>query len=190
GGIGHSACGSRGQRLLEVPILGHGDLDRLCHDVCPIGAAAEVLRVVVDRSDELDRKTEGHGRELDRRLRLNATSGHWPPSSKLCASAGRFEEGQGVCRDAGEPDRRGGRGSTRDYGRGLAAGRWRLSQYWATIYLTQRAIRPILWDMERKAAFPKTLLEAIRYFSDLDVAMAALVSLRWPAGVRCPHCQS
>src|SRR5438093_2940173 len=94
GGIGHSACGSRGQRLLEVPILGHGDLDRLRHDVCPIGAAAEVLRIVVDRSDELDRKTEGHGRELDRRLRLNA-SGHWTPSSKLSASA-RFLEGK-VC---------------------------------------------------------------------------------------------
>ena len=44
--------------------------------------------------------------------------------------------------------------------------------------------------MERKAAFPKTLLEAVRYFSDLDVALAALVSLRWPDGVRCPHCQS
>src|SRR5437773_4907020 len=94
-GTGYSPSGSRGQGLLEVPILGHGDLDRLRHDVCPIGAAAEVLRIVVDRSDELDRKTEGHGRELDRRLRLNATSGHWTPSSKLSASA-RFLEGE-VC---------------------------------------------------------------------------------------------
>src|SRR5437867_5750244 len=69
---------SRGSRggLLEVPILGHGDLDRLRHDVCPVGAAAEVLRVVVDLSDELDRKTEGHSLELDCRLRVNATFGH------------------------------------------------------------------------------------------------------------------
>src|SRR5206468_6333872 len=125
----YSASSYRGQGLLEVPILGHGDLDRLRHDVCPVGAAAEVLRVVVNRSDELDGKTEGHGLELDRGLRLNATFGHWPPSSKLCASPGRFEEGQGVCRDAGEPDRRGGRGSARNYGRGLAADRRRLSQY-------------------------------------------------------------
>ena len=52
-GTGDNPSGSRGEGLLEVPILGHGDLDRLRHDVCPVGAAAEVLRVVVDRSDEI-----------------------------------------------------------------------------------------------------------------------------------------
>jgi transposase-like protein len=37
---------------------------------------------------------------------------------------------------------------------------------------------------------PETLLEAVRYFSDPDAALAAVVSLRWPNGVICPHCAS
>jgi Transposase zinc-ribbon domain len=37
-------------------------------------------------------------------------------------------------------------------------------------------------------AEPQTLVEAIRYFSDPDVALQAMVGLRWPEGVRCPTC--
>ena len=43
--------------------------------------------------------------------------------------------------------------------------------------------------MENAApAQPKTLMEAIRYFSDADRALATAVSLRWPHGVHCPTC--
>ncbi|MGD0192840.1 MAG: IS1595 family transposase [Rhizomicrobium sp.] len=35
---------------------------------------------------------------------------------------------------------------------------------------------------------PKTLLEAIQYFSDPDVALKTMVELRWPNGVYCPTC--
>jgi transposase-like protein len=38
--------------------------------------------------------------------------------------------------------------------------------------------------------FPKTLLAAIKYFSDLDVAHAFFVDMRWPNGVECPTCGS
>jgi transposase-like protein len=44
--------------------------------------------------------------------------------------------------------------------------------------------------MEKQAAFPKTLLEAIKYFSDLDTCVTFMAQLRWPEGVTCPHCQS
>ena len=37
---------------------------------------------------------------------------------------------------------------------------------------------------------PKTLLEAVTYFSDFDRCRDFLVSLRWPNGVRCPTCGS
>lgn len=37
---------------------------------------------------------------------------------------------------------------------------------------------------------PSTLLEAIRYFADLDVATEFLASLRWPKGPTCPKCDS
>ena len=37
---------------------------------------------------------------------------------------------------------------------------------------------------------PDTLLGAITYFADVDVATAFVASLRWPDGVRCPHCDS
>jgi transposase-like protein len=36
---------------------------------------------------------------------------------------------------------------------------------------------------------PQTLVEAIRYFSDLDVATEFVASLRWPDGPECPACQ-
>jgi transposase-like protein len=35
---------------------------------------------------------------------------------------------------------------------------------------------------------PRTLLEAIKHFSDPDVALAQMVELRWPSGVHCPTC--
>ena len=34
----------------------------------------------------------------------------------------------------------------------------------------------------------ETLIEAIRYFADPDVALNTMVSLRWPGGVHCPTC--
>lgn len=36
---------------------------------------------------------------------------------------------------------------------------------------------------------PQTLLEAIRHFSDLDVATDFVASIRWPEGFICPACQ-
>lgn len=35
---------------------------------------------------------------------------------------------------------------------------------------------------------PQTLIEAIRYFADPDVALQTMVELRWPDGVDCPTC--
>lgn len=37
---------------------------------------------------------------------------------------------------------------------------------------------------------PKSLMEAIRHFSDPDVCLEFIASLRWINGVVCPHCQS
>jgi transposase-like protein len=39
-----------------------------------------------------------------------------------------------------------------------------------------------------KQAKPSNLLEAIRYFADLDVATAFVADLRWPDGPVCPKC--
>jgi transposase-like protein len=36
---------------------------------------------------------------------------------------------------------------------------------------------------------PKSLMEAIQYFSNEDNALQYLVSLRWPNGVVCPYCE-
>src|SRR6266511_3515621 len=41
-----------------------------------------------------------------------------------------------------------------------------------------------------KTKLPGTLVEAIRYFADLDVANAFVAALRWPDGPRCPDCGS
>jgi transposase-like protein len=35
---------------------------------------------------------------------------------------------------------------------------------------------------------PQTLIEAIRYFADPDIALRTMVELRWPNGVHCPTC--
>src|ERR1700691_4675703 len=37
---------------------------------------------------------------------------------------------------------------------------------------------------------PKNLVEAIRYFSDLDVCTEYVANLRWPEGPTCPRCGS
>jgi hypothetical protein len=35
---------------------------------------------------------------------------------------------------------------------------------------------------------PQTLIEAIRYFADPDIALRTMIELRWPSGVHCPTC--
>jgi transposase-like protein len=35
---------------------------------------------------------------------------------------------------------------------------------------------------------PQTLIEAIRYFADPDIALRTMVELRWPQGIHCPTC--
>ena len=43
--------------------------------------------------------------------------------------------------------------------------------------------------MDTKNTSPKSLLEAVRYFSDLDVCHAYMVKIKWPDGVICcPQC--
>jgi transposase-like protein len=42
--------------------------------------------------------------------------------------------------------------------------------------------------METTPAEPKTLSEAIRFFSDPDRCLAYLIPLRWPSGICCPRC--
>jgi transposase-like protein len=42
--------------------------------------------------------------------------------------------------------------------------------------------------MEAKSAQPKSLQEAIIYFSDADNCLQYVVSKRWPDGVSCPSC--
>ncbi len=37
---------------------------------------------------------------------------------------------------------------------------------------------------------PDTLLGAITYFADVDVATQFVAGLRWPDGVACPHCEA
>ena len=39
-------------------------------------------------------------------------------------------------------------------------------------------------------AQPQTLIEAIRFFADPDVALRTMVELRWPDGVQFPSCES
>jgi transposase-like protein len=44
--------------------------------------------------------------------------------------------------------------------------------------------------MASKKRLPATLLEAVRYFSDLDVCTEFVANLRWPNGPVCPRCGS
>lgn len=43
-------------------------------------------------------------------------------------------------------------------------------------------------ELDALPSEPKTLVEAIRHFSDPDVALLTMVKLRWPNGVSCPIC--
>src|SRR4051794_12846829 len=42
--------------------------------------------------------------------------------------------------------------------------------------------------MSSRTGLPTTLIEAIRYFSDPDVCIAYVASLRWPDGPVCSRC--
>jgi transposase-like protein len=42
--------------------------------------------------------------------------------------------------------------------------------------------------MDTKNNSPKTLLEAVQYFSNPETALAFMVKMRWPDGVKCPTC--
>lgn len=42
--------------------------------------------------------------------------------------------------------------------------------------------------MNTAKPIPTTLVQAVRYFADIDIALAFMVSLRWPDGVVCPQC--
>jgi len=43
----------------------------------------------------------------------------------------------------------------------------------------------------KNESFPKTLLQAVKYFSDSDTALGCMVAIRWPDGViTCPRCES
>jgi transposase-like protein len=42
--------------------------------------------------------------------------------------------------------------------------------------------------MKIPKSLPKHLLQATRYFADLDVCVDFVASMRWPEGVQCPHC--
>jgi transposase-like protein len=43
--------------------------------------------------------------------------------------------------------------------------------------------------MEKQTTFPKTLQEAIKYFSDKETCTTFMAQLRWPEGVTCPNCE-
>lgn len=38
--------------------------------------------------------------------------------------------------------------------------------------------------------YPKTLMDAIRYFGDPQICVRYVSILRWPNGIECPHCES
>ena len=42
----------------------------------------------------------------------------------------------------------------------------------------------------KNETFPKTLIEAIKYFGDPDTALGCMVAIRWPDGITCPRCES
>lgn len=44
--------------------------------------------------------------------------------------------------------------------------------------------------MDAKHDAPTTLLEAVTYFADADVALQFVAALRWPTGAVCPSCKS
>ncbi len=45
-------------------------------------------------------------------------------------------------------------------------------------------------NIATQAKQPETLMQAVQYFSDPDRTHEYALSLRWPDGVKCPHCES
>lgn len=37
---------------------------------------------------------------------------------------------------------------------------------------------------------PETLIEAVCYFSDLDICHTYMAKIKWPSGITCPYCDS
>src|SRR5437588_12915778 len=44
--------------------------------------------------------------------------------------------------------------------------------------------------VEDAKQYPKTLIDAVRYFSDPAISLQFFVDFRWPNGVCCPRCGS
>jgi len=44
--------------------------------------------------------------------------------------------------------------------------------------------------MKAEIKNPATLTEAVKYFADPDISLQYVVAIRWPHGIRCPHCGS
>jgi transposase-like protein len=44
-------------------------------------------------------------------------------------------------------------------------------------------------ENQENHGFPKSLLQATRYFADPDVCVDFVAAMRWPEGIVCPHCQ-
>ncbi|HEY3706022.1 MAG TPA: IS1595 family transposase [Terracidiphilus sp.] len=42
--------------------------------------------------------------------------------------------------------------------------------------------------MDEQKQFPKSLMQAVRYFADADVCVEFVAGMRWPNGASCPHC--
>lgn len=42
--------------------------------------------------------------------------------------------------------------------------------------------------MKKERKYPKTLVEAVQYFSDEDATIRFVADIRWPDGVKCPTC--
>lgn len=61
------------------------------------------------------------------------------------------------------------------------------TQIWGLIYLTHPAIQSKIKFMSTDR-LPRTLLEAIRYFADIDVCTAFVAKLRWSDGPVCDRC--
>lgn len=42
----------------------------------------------------------------------------------------------------------------------------------------------------KNETFPKTLIQAVKYFANPDTALGCMVAIRWPDGITCPRCES
>jgi transposase-like protein len=56
--------------------------------------------------------------------------------------------------------------------------------------LTHPTIADILASLVANHKQPRTLLEAVKHFSDKDTALQFIAALKWPDGVECPSCGS